>query len=154
MKMKSYKCIATLTRQLSDAADEVITRADEYEDIVPYRVQISELAEQHGFDEQYAPLLAEMIRERTGSYEIEIIGDEIMFHHRSLLAQSLTPDRLAELLNNSLEWISTQVDGVDFYNTLKNDIGMDNHELEAAGYNFGEESMSEAAAGYPGITMK
>ena len=152
--MKSYKCIATLTRQLSDAADEVIACADDYEDVVPYRVQISELAEQHGFGEQYAPLLAEMIRERTGSYEIEIVGDEIMFHHRSLLAQSLTPDRLAELLNNSLEWISTQADGVDFYNTLKNDIGMNNDELEAAGYSFGEETMSETAAGYPGFTMK
>ena len=147
--MKNYKCITNLTRKLSDAVDEVISSADEYEDLSPYRVLISELVEQHGFDEQYAPLLVEMIGERTGCYEIEIIGDEITFYHRSLLAQSLSCDRLAELLNNALSWISAHVSDSEIYGTLKNTLDMTDDEINVAGFDLEEPDEDETT----GITM-
>ena len=151
--MKKYKCIADLTRKLSDAADKIISCANSYynEDYLgPYRVLTGDLTDEHGFDEQYVPLLVEMIGECTGAYEIEIIDDEIIIHHKWLLAQFLFPDRMAELLNNALTYISGMVSNSDLYSTFKNSVGMCNEEMIAAGYIFDEPDEDENL----GITME
>ena len=82
MKINEIKNIES---QLSDAADEIISCANAYDGIGAYRVLINEIAETHGFDETYAPLLTAMLNERgkLAALECEIIDDEIFIYKPS-----------------------------------------------------------------------
>jgi len=142
--MKNYKCITDLTQRLSDAADEVISCANAHyndEHIDPHRALISDLQEEYGFGEQYVPLLLEMLSERSSVLEFERIDDEIISYRdqQNSLTQLFAPERLGELLENTLEWIGESVSGSDFYRTLKKSIGMSDEEMIAAGYIFDEQ---------------
>jgi hypothetical protein len=142
--MKNYKCVTDLVQRLSNAADELISCANAYyseEQLGPYRALISELQEVHGFGEPYIPLLIDMLKERSNSFEFEDIGDEIFAYRdqRHSLTQFFAPERLGELLEKTLEWIGENVSGSEFYSTLKKSIGMSDKEMIAAGYIFNEQ---------------
>lgn len=165
--MKNYKCIENLTRQLSDAADEVIACAGAYDGDGPYRALISDLTEVHGFDDAYIPLLLEMLNERTDDMVFEDMVDEIMVYrdqqeekqNETLPDPSLLPyppERMEQLLDKALNWIggNHQSDGA-LYNTLVEQLGMSDEEISAAGFNFLKEYFySPDEDEIPGITME
>ena len=139
--MRDYKCVTDLMQKLSDAADEVISFANAHyngEHIGPHRALISDLQEEHGFDEQYIPLLVEMLNERSDVLEFENIDDEIIAYRDQFknLTQFFTPERLGELLGNTLEWIGENAAQYHLFDTLKKTIGMTNDEIKAAGFEF------------------
>lgn len=148
--MKNYKCIENLTRQLSDAADEVIACANAYDGESPYRALISDLTEVHGFDEAYIPLLVEMLNERTDDMVFEDMVDEIMAYrdqqeekqNETLPGPSplpFLPERMEQILNKALDWIGNLESGGELYNTLVEQLNMSDDEIAAAGF----DSLSE-----------
>lgn len=50
----------------------------------------------------------------------------------------ITPERMEQLLDRSLGWIKEMKSGADLYDTLKNEIGMTNEEITAAGFDLKE----------------
>ena len=139
--MKNYKCIADLTQKLSDAADEVMSCINAYRGETPYRILISELAQTHHFDEAYVPLLVDILNEITDDIVFEDLVDEIMAY-RDQPEETLpgpsplpyAPDRMEHLLDKALDWIGQLDTGAGLYDTLKNEIGMTDEEITAAGF--------------------
>ena len=150
--MKNYKCIADLTQRLSNAADEVISYANAHyseEYIGPHRALISDLQEEHGFDERYVPLLVDMLNERSTVLEFETIDDEIIAYRdqqeetqtempNGLIDLQFPPKRMNYLLNKAFDWLGECENGADLYDTLKRKVGMTDEEITSAGFDLSE----------------
>lgn len=142
-----YNCIQDLESCLTGAVDEITSCAHAYNGEGPYRVLISDLMEQHLFDERYIPLLTEMLGEHSG-LEFEIDKDEILLYTnyrqeekqtqtKTLPAPSPLPysaDRMGRLLDKALDWIGRLECGAELYNTLVEQLGMSDEEISAAGF--------------------
>lgn len=144
--MTEYKCLKNLEKRLSGAVDEVISCANAYVGESPYRVLISDLTQEYGFDEAYAPLLVDMLNECTNDIVFEDMVDEIMAYRdqkeEMLSGPSPLPfsaDRMEHLLDKALDWIGELESGSELYNTLVEKLGMSDEEIAAAGF----DSLSE-----------
>lgn len=147
--MSQYELINRLTA----AADNVESRALTYEGEGPYFVLIDELAEDYGINEQYIPLLIEMLMEHIPGMDAEIIDNEIVLYIDDHQNQSMlfTTERMEILLDNALDWIGEMSSGSDLYDTLKNVIGMTDDEIQAAGFDSLSEYFEEAKQQEPQI---
>ncbi|HCA30709.1 MAG TPA: hypothetical protein DEP23_14740 [Ruminococcaceae bacterium] len=144
--MKNYKCIADLEKRLSDAVDEITSCADAYFDEGregPYRALIDDLINVHSFDEQYMPLLTEMIRERVPDNFVEIVEDEIMLYPQQTPTKSslpFSPERIEQIRDKAFNCIGGNhtSDGA-LYNTLVEQLEMSDEEIAAAGFEYLKE---------------
>ena len=138
-----YKCFRELEKKLSNAADEVLSCALAHEDDDPFCVSIQDIAEEHDFDRQHIFLFGEMLQERMPGIRVHISDDEVMVYTDPkpllhVMALPFDPERMEKLLDKSLEWIGKNESGTDLYDTLKNEIGMTNDEIGAAGFDLAE----------------
>ncbi len=138
--MSGYNCVDELMRKLSAAVDSVESRAKAYTGKGPYRVLIDDLAEEHGLDRQYAPLLGAMLRERRPGMDVDVFEDEIMLYADTIHepAFSIAPERAAKLLDSALDFIGEISIGFELYDILKNTVGMTDDEIKATGFELSE----------------
>ena len=141
-----FQCVSDLEKNLSNAVDEVISCVNNYDGDTPYRCLVSDLMEEHHFDETYLSLFVQMLNEceQDGVLEIEMINDEIFVYSERHLRQEETlakpailpfePERMEHLLDKALDWIGKNGEGAELYDTLKNEVGMSNDEITAAGF--------------------
>jgi hypothetical protein len=59
-----YNCIEYLESCLMNAADEIISCANDYNGEGSYRALVEDLISEHSFDEHYIPLLVDMLNEQ------------------------------------------------------------------------------------------
>jgi len=136
-----YQCVQNLEKRLSVIVDDVVAGANAYNGDGPYRALISDLMAQYKFDDAYIPLLVEMLNERTDDIVFEDMVDEIVAF-RDPVEQILpgpaplpyAPERMAHLLDKALDWIGMTGRDEELYDTLKNELGMTNSEISAAGF--------------------
>ena len=100
-----YTCIQALESKLTSAVDALVADAKAYDGEGPYRALLVGLAEDHGFDSTYAPLLASMIREH-GDFEADLFEDELVVFCPTQAVnhtKSQNTLRLQDLVNCGLE---------------------------------------------------
>jgi len=135
--MREYNCINGLIKCLSNAVDEVVSCALDYDGDGPYRVLIDGLNEVHEFGRKNVNLLIAMIKERIPKLEIVDWDDELLLYTNHLPGKNhlpFTPERTSVLLDRALDWIGEMSRGSDLYGTLKDTIGMTDKEITAAGF--------------------
>ena len=142
---QQYKCITDLEKRLSDAVNEVVSGANAYNGEGPYRALLGDLMEEHQFDELYIPLFIEMLGERSPT-EFEVDNDELILYTNYGQEEKQTetlpgpaplpyaPERMEHLLDKALDWIGQLDTGAGLYDTLKNEIGMTDEEINLAGF--------------------
>jgi hypothetical protein len=77
-----YNCIQDLESCLMDVVDEMTSCANAHTNDgsgEPYRALISDLMEQHQFDEQYIPLMLEMLGEHSGLEYVMDNGEIVLY---------------------------------------------------------------------------
>lgn len=158
-----YNCLQDLESWLTKTADGVVSDALAYDGEGVFRVLMDDLIEEYNFDTQYANLLAEMLCEHSAVNNAEVIDDEIMISvNRQEKKQETQPeklpfshDRTAQLLDNALDWIGTQENGGELYNTLVERLHMSDEEIKAAGFDALSEYFYGPGEGEDiGITME
>jgi len=73
-----YNCIQDLECALMNAANEVVSCANAHDGDGDFRALIDDLADEHGFDKTYIPLLADMIEEHSSINDVMVFSDEII----------------------------------------------------------------------------
>lgn len=71
----------------------------------------------------------------------EFIKDYFDGGEESGVRKFASPDRMAEIANNALDFIGEMVDGSELYETLSSSLGMSDKEILSAGFATLEEYM-------------